>query len=39
MLMYPAVDARLETESMKQYTDTTVWNGPITAIARHYKYI
>ena len=32
MLMYPAVDARLQTESMKKYIDTPVWNGLITHV-------
>ncbi len=30
MLIYPTTDARLETESMKTFVDTPVWNAPIT---------
>jgi acetyl esterase/lipase len=32
MLIYPATDTRLETDSMKSYTDTPVWNSVITAM-------
>ncbi len=32
MLIYPATDARLNTESMVTFTDTPVWNGPITNV-------
>ena len=28
MLVYPVTDARMETESMKRYTDTPLWNTP-----------
>ena len=27
MLVYPVTDARMETESMKRYTDTPLWNS------------
>ncbi|WP_310601531.1 alpha/beta hydrolase [Anaerosporobacter sp.] len=30
MLIYPTTDARLETESMKTFIDTPVWNAPAT---------
>lgn len=32
MLIYPAVDVRMETESMKKYVDTPVWNGVMTEV-------
>ena len=30
MLIYPATDARMETVSMKVFTDTPVWNSTLT---------
>ncbi len=30
MLIYPTTDARLQSASMKKYTDTPVWNAPLT---------
>lgn len=27
MLLYPALDVRMETDSMRQYTDTPLWNS------------
>lgn len=32
MMIYPATDARMQTESMKKYVDTPVWNGPMTQL-------
>jgi len=32
MLIYPTTDARLQTESMKAFTDTPVWNAPMTDV-------
>ena len=30
MLIYPVVDRRMETESMKRYTDTPLWNAELS---------
>lgn len=30
MLIYPVVDRRMETDSMKQYTDTPIWNANLS---------
>ena len=30
MLIYPVLDARMKTESMKKYTDSPVWNAPLS---------
>lgn len=30
MLIYPATDRRMATESMKQYTDTPIWNAKLS---------
>ena len=30
MLIYPVTDRRMETKSMKQYTDTPVWNAKLS---------
>ena len=30
MLIYPVTDRRMETESMKQYTDTPIWNAKLS---------
>jgi len=30
MLIYPALDRRMKTESMRKYTDTPVWNSELT---------
>ena len=30
MLIYPAIDRRMETDSMKKFTDTPVWNSKLT---------
>ena len=30
MLIYPVLDARMKTESMKKYTDSPVWNARLS---------
>lgn len=30
MLIYPVTDRRMETESMKRYTDTPIWNAKLS---------
>ena len=30
MLIYPVLDARMKTESMKKYTDSPVWNAHLS---------
>lgn len=32
MMMYPATDATMSSESMKNCIDTPMWNGPMTAV-------
>ena len=32
MMTYPATDARMDTESMKLFTDTPMWNAPMTEL-------
>lgn len=31
LLIYPVTDRRMETESMKKYTDTPMWNTRLNA--------